>query len=154
ELYLRGRDLWERSGEMNLQESRDYFEQAVAKDPGYALAWGGLADTYFYLSSWGVVSRQDAGPRARAAAEKALQLDASLVEPLVVLAAVKGEFDWDWAGDERLLKQAIEMNPSYANAHGVYAEFLATVGRTQEAVTEQRKAHELEPLSEVDAVNV
>jgi serine/threonine-protein kinase len=154
ELYLKGRDLWERSGEANLQKSRDYFEQAVSRDPGYALAWGGLADTYFYLSSWGVVSRQDALPRARAAAEKALALDASLVEPPVVLADVKGQFDWDWAGAERLLKQTIEMNPNYAHAYAVYAQYLAVLGQTQEAVTAQRRAHELEPLSGINATNV
>jgi len=78
EAYMKGRYLLERGSEENLRKSQDYFEQAIKKDPGYALAWAGLADTYDKLASWGVVSRQDSAPRARAAAEKALKLDNSL----------------------------------------------------------------------------
>jgi serine/threonine protein kinase/tetratricopeptide (TPR) repeat protein len=154
ELYLKGRYLEERSDESNLQKAREYLEQAIDRDPGYAEAWGGLANTYLRLSSWGVVSRQDAMPRARAAAEKALQLDSGLVEPLVVLAEVKGEFEWDWASAERLIKQAVNQNPNYGDAHLMYAGLLAALGRTQDAVAEQRRAHEVEPLSQIYAVNI
>jgi tetratricopeptide (TPR) repeat protein len=154
DLYLKARYLVERANETDLQKSLEYFRQAIAKDPGYASAWGGLADSYFRLSSWGVASRQEAVPRARAAAEKALDLDSSLVGPLVVLASVKAQYDWDWAGAERLFTQAIALNPNDGNAHSVYAGYLAAMGRTDEAVSEQRRAHEVEPLSPIIAGNV
>ncbi len=154
EAYLKGRYLWEHVGEENLKKSREYFEQAIQKDPGYALAWAGMADTYSYLASWGVLSHQDAYPRARAAAEKALQLDSNLVGPLVTLGAVKMNYEWDWAGAERLFKQAIGLSPNYGTAHHVYANYLAEVGRTQEAVAEARRAREVEPLSLEFGANV
>ena len=94
ELYLKGRHLWDLKGEENLMKSRQYLEQAIEKDPGYALAWAGLADTYNYLLGWGVLPSQDALPRARAAAEKALELDNGLAGPLVALAGVKMNYEW------------------------------------------------------------
>ena len=117
EAYLKGRHLWGISGEANLQKSRVYFEQSIEKDPTYARAWAGLADTYNYLASWGVLSSQDAAPRAKAAAEKALELDDRLVGPLVALAAEKANYEWDWAGAERLYKQAITLNPNDGFTH-------------------------------------
>jgi TolB-like protein/Tfp pilus assembly protein PilF len=154
EAYLKGRYLWDNPTEENMTKSRDYFEQAIQKDPGYALAWAGLADSYNYLASWGVLSNQDARPRARAAAEKALHLDNSLVEPLIALAEVKMQYEWDWAGAERLCKQAIGLSPNYGHAHHVYATYLAEVGRVREAVAEARRAREVEPLSPVFGANV
>jgi tetratricopeptide (TPR) repeat protein len=145
--YLKGRYLWELSGEENLKKSRAYLQQAIETDPGYAEAWAGLADTYDYLASWGVLSYEDAYPRARSAAEKALQLDNGLVRPLVCLARVKSQYAWDWAGAERLYKQAIDLRPNDGSAHHLYATFLAEVGRLQEAVTEARRARDLDPLS-------
>jgi TolB-like protein/DNA-binding winged helix-turn-helix (wHTH) protein len=147
EAYLKGRYLWERPTEENLKKSREHLEQAIEKDPGYALAWAGLADTYNMLANWGVLSRQDTAPRARAAAEKALELDNSLVGPLVTLASEKMNYEWDWAGAERLCKRAIELDPNYGYAHHTYATYLAEVGRKREAVTEARRALEVEPLS-------
>ena len=154
EAYMKGRYLWERSGEENLRKSREYFEQATQKDPTYALAWAGLAGTYERLAGWGVLSNQGAMPRARAAAEKALELDNSLVQPLVTLAVVKINYEWDWAGAERLCRRAIESNPNYGDAHHVYATYLAEVGRLGEAVAEARRAREVEPLSGVYGANV
>jgi TolB-like protein len=154
ENYLKARHYWELSGEENLQRSADYYEKTITKDPGYALAWAGLADTYNSLGGWGVLPEQDARPRARAAAERALGLDKSLVGPVVTLASVKMEYEWDWAGAERLCKQAIEMNPGYGNAHHIYATYLAEVGRTKEAVAEARRARDAEPLSAVYSANV
>jgi eukaryotic-like serine/threonine-protein kinase len=154
EAYMKGRYLWELSGEESLRKSREYFEQATEKDPSYALAWAGLADTYNRLAGWGVLSNQDAMPRARAAAEKALELDNTLVQPLVTLAVVKMNYEWDWAGAERLCKRAIELNPNYGEAHHIYATYLAEVGRLREAVAEARRAREVEPLSGVYAANV
>jgi TolB-like protein/DNA-binding winged helix-turn-helix (wHTH) protein len=154
EAYMKGRYLWEASSEENLRKSQDYFEQAIKKDPGYALAWAGLADTYDKLADWGVVPRKDSGPRARAAAQKALDLDNSLGGPLITLAAARTNLEWDWAGAERLCKRAIELNPNCGNAHHVYATLLAALGRIQEAVAEARRAHEVEPLNAQFHANV
>ena len=152
--YLKGRYLWGSPGEEELKKSRDYLEEAIDKDPGYALAWAGLADTYNDLASWGILPVREVAPRARAAAEKALELDNTLAGPLVALAEVKFHYEWDWDGAERLCRQAIESNPNYGEAHHVYATLLATVGRTREAVAEARKAQQVEPLSPVYGWNV
>ncbi len=154
EAYWKGRYLWEQSGELNLTKSRVYFEKAIDKDPGYASAWAGLADAYERLANWGVMSRQDAGPRGRAAAEKALQLDDSLVEPVVAIANVKMQYEWDWTGAGRLFRQAIGLSPNYGHAHHNYALYLALTGRAQEAVREGQRAHEIEPHSGIYAVGV
>ena len=154
EAYLKGRYLWDREQEEDLRKSREYLEQAVQKDPGYALAWAGLADTLRRLASYGVLSHQDAYPRSRMAAEKALALDDTLAGPLVALGAVKVQYEWDWTGAERLYKQAIALNPNYGPAHHEYATYLAEVGRTQEAVAEARRAREVEPLSRMFGSNV
>ena len=154
EAYLRGHYLLEQAGDENLKRSRGYLEQAVAADPGYALAWADLAETYDYLASWGVLSSQDARPRARAAAQTALDLDNSLVGPLVTLAKIKINYEWDWTGAERLCKQAIALAPNYGEAHHAYATLLAEIGRTREAVVEARRAREVEPLSPVFRANV
>jgi TolB-like protein/DNA-binding winged helix-turn-helix (wHTH) protein/Tfp pilus assembly protein PilF len=152
--YSKGRYLRNSPTEENLTKSREYFEQAIARDPHYALAWAGLAETTNYLANWGVLPSQDARPRARAAAERALQLDNSLVEPLVTLAGVKFNFEWDWAGAEGLCNQAIALDPNYGEAHHVYATYLAEVGRVREAVAEERRALEVEPLSPEYGANV
>ena len=152
--YLKGRHLWEISGEANLQKSREYLEQSIRKDPTYARAWAALADTYNYLASWGVLSSEDARPRARAAAEKALELDDRLAGPLVALAEEKVNYEWDWAGAERLYRRAIASNPNDGMAHHGYATYLAAVGRHAEAIQEARRAHEAEPLSGIYRVNV
>jgi tetratricopeptide (TPR) repeat protein len=154
EAYSKGRYLWERKGEENLGKSREYFEKAIEKDSGYAMAWAGLADTYISLSNFGVLSSQDALRRARAAAEKALELDHSLAGPLVTLAQVKMNYEWDWGGAERLYKRAIELSPNYGTAHLGYATYLAEVGRTREAVAEARRSREVEPLTPIFGLNV
>ena len=154
EAYLRGQYLWERPTEENLRKSRELFAEATRQDPGYALAWSGLAVAEDRLADWGVLPSQDARPRARAAAQKALELDDTLVEPLVTLAEVKMNYEWDSAGAERLCRRAIELNPNDGYAHHVYATHLAAMGRFREAVIEARRAHEVEPLSVEYAANV
>jgi tetratricopeptide (TPR) repeat protein len=154
EAYLKGHYLWERSGEENLQKSLEDFDQAIAKDPGYAQAWSGLAAVYARLAGWGVLPMREALPRARAAAERAWELDSSLAEPLVSLASVKANYEWDWAGAEQLLKRALEINPRLGEAHHMYATYLAVIGRTSEAVAEARRAHEVEPLAGPFPANV
>jgi tetratricopeptide (TPR) repeat protein len=118
------------------------------------MAWAGLADTYGSLANWGVLPRQDTAPRARAAAEKALELDHSLAGPLVAPAEVKMNYEWDWGGAERFFKRAIELSPNYGTAYLGYATYLAEVGRTREAVTEMRRAREVEPLALISGSNL
>ena len=154
EAYLQGRYWGDRPSEENFTKSRMYFERAIEKDPGYALAWAGLGEAYEYLSALGVLPSQDGLPRARAAAEKALELDNSLVGPLVTLALVKMCYEWDWTGAERLSKQAIELSPNDGEAHHLYATYLAEMGRMDEAVAEAQRARDVEPLSPVYAANV
>jgi tetratricopeptide (TPR) repeat protein len=154
EAYLRGRYLWDISGEKNLGKAREYFEQAIRKDPGYAQAWAGIADTYGRLAAWGALPLKDIAPLARAAAAKALELDPDLAEAMVTLADIKTNYEWDWAGAEQLYKRAIELNPTHGEAHAGYATYLAEVGRTREAVTEAIRSREVEPLSGVYSINV
>lgn len=154
EAYLKARYWGELPTEENLSKSRGYFDEAIEKDPGYALAWDGLAKAYKQLSNWGVIPSQDGLPRARAAAERALELDNSLAGPLVTLAVVKMNYEWDWAGAQRLLKRAIELSPNDGEAHHVYASYLAEIGQKEEAVSEARRARDVEPLSPEYAGNV
>jgi eukaryotic-like serine/threonine-protein kinase len=154
QLYLKGRHLWDRRSEENFKKSLEYFQQAIDKDPGYALAWAGLADSYNMLAAYGVSPRPETYPLAKAAAEKALRLDSNLAEALATLAREKTEYEWDWDGAERMYKRAIELNPNYGTAHQGYAVHLAAIGRPLEAVAEARRARELEPLSPAMNANV
>jgi TolB-like protein/Tfp pilus assembly protein PilF len=148
ECYLRGRYFWNKRSEEDLCTAQKYFEQAIEKDPGYALAYSGLADTYFYRGySFGRMAPKDAMPKARAAALKALELDDALAESHVSLALVRFFFDWDWPGAERGFQRALELNPNYATAHHAYSALLAATGRKQEAIAEAQRALELDPLS-------
>jgi tetratricopeptide (TPR) repeat protein len=154
EAYLKGRYFWQPGGEKNLAKSLEYFQTAIQKDSSYALAWAGVADAYNWLASWGVLPRRDAAPRARAAAERALELDSTLAEPLVALAGVKMDYEWDWSGAEQLCKQAIQLSPNSGQAHAAYAMLLAATGRKQEGVAEMRRARQAEPLDGVFAGNL
>jgi TolB-like protein/DNA-binding winged helix-turn-helix (wHTH) protein len=154
EAYLKGRYFRRRGGEKNLAKSLQYFQQATQKDPSYALAWAGLADAYHGLAAWGVLPWREAAPRTRAAAEKALDLDRSLVEPVVSLASVKMWYEWDWAGGEQLCKRAIQLSPKYGQAHDTYFLLLAVTGRTQEGVAEERQARQADPLDPIFAANI
>ena len=153
EAYLKGRYFLRRGGEKNLAKSLQYFQQATQKDPSYALAWTGLADAYYGLAAWGVLPWREAAPRTRAAAEKALDLDRSLVEPVVSLASVKMWYEWDWAGAEQLCKRAIQLSPKYGQAHDAYSLLLAVTGRIQEGVAEERQARQADPLDPIFAAN-
>src|SRR5437016_5613112 len=150
QLYLKGRFYYNKRTQEGLQKSLEYFQQAIEKDPTFALAYSGLADTYDLLGAadaGGTVSPNEALPKAKAAALKAIELDASLAEPHVSLAHVKYYYDRDWAGAEREFKRAIELNPNYPQAHHWYAIYLVFAGRTNEGLAEIRRAQELDPLS-------
>ena len=154
EAYLKGRYLWQLGGEENLAKSLEYLQQSTQKDPGYALAWAGMASAYNRLASWGVLPRREAAPLARTAAEKALQLDSTLGEGVVALAGVKMDYEWDWSGAERLLKHAIELAPNSGHAHAEYGILLAATGRKQEGVAEMRRACQADPLDSVFDANL
>jgi serine/threonine protein kinase/TolB-like protein/Tfp pilus assembly protein PilF len=147
QLYLKGRFYWNKRTEENYQKAIDYFRQAIEKDPNYALAYTGLADSYSFLSSQGIRSPHDVFPLAKQAATKAIEIDNSLSEAHTSLAYVKLYYDWDWAGAEQEYKNAIELNPNYATPHHGYAYLLISSGRTEAAFAEIRKAEEIDPLS-------
>ncbi len=150
QLYLRGRFYWNKRSEEGMQKSLEYFQQAIERDPNFALAYSGLADTYDLLGASdasGGMPPNEAMPKAKAAALKALEIDDTLAEAHVSLAHVKYYYDCDWAAAEREYKRAIELNPNYPTAHQWYAVYLMSAGRFDEALAQNRRAQELDPLS-------
>jgi len=145
--YLKGRYFWNKRTEGELKKGLEYFQQAIAIDEEYALAYGGLADCYAVLGNFSFLSPKAAYPRAKAAAVKALEIDDTLPEAHTSLAWVKTQYDWDWAGAERKFKQAIALNPDYTPAHYWYALFLSAMGRHDEAIAQAQRACEIEPFS-------
>ena len=135
QLYLKGRYVWHRYTEEGWTKAIDYFRQALEIDPTYALAWTGIADSYYQLSSL-VLLPSDAIPKARAAAERALEIDDTLAEAHASLAMIKSQYDWDWPGAEREFRRAIQLNPNYAIAHAWFAQYYYTNGRFDEALAE------------------
>ena len=146
QLYLKGRYYWERRTRESLEKSKDYFNQAIEKDPNYALAYVGLADYYNVVPDYSPVPASDAAPRARAAAEKALAIDNSLAEAHAALAASYWSF-FEFAAAEREFQRALELNPKYAHAHHWYGLFLSWQARHPEAISHLRRAVDLDPLN-------
>jgi len=154
DLYLKGRYYWNKRTTADLETAISFFNQAVVKDPGYALAYSGLADVYSILPYYGGTPSENF-PKSNAAARKALELDATLAHPHAVLGANEMDYDWDFAGGEAEYKKAFELDPSDATAHQWYAQDIAWIGgRPQEAITEINSAHQLDPLSPVISVRV
>jgi DNA-binding winged helix-turn-helix (wHTH) protein/TolB-like protein/Tfp pilus assembly protein PilF len=149
QLFLVGRYHWnKRSGE-GIRESIKFFQQAIAQDPQYALAYVGLADAYATLGSYHLAAPLEALPRAREFAETALKLDGRLAEAHASMGKILTDFYWDWPQAEKELQTAIDLKPNYSNAHHWYAILLASQGRADEAVQEANRAQELEPHSAV-----
>jgi TolB-like protein len=146
-LYLKGRYHWNKRTDIDLTKSIQFFLEAVAQDPNYALAYAGLADSYNILGYYGYLSPREAFSRAKVAAVKALEIDDGLAEAHNSLAFVRLLYDWDWQDAERQFKRALKLNPGYATAHHWYAEYLAAMGRPEEALAEMQCALELDPLS-------
>jgi tetratricopeptide (TPR) repeat protein len=149
EAYLKGRYFWNKRTSEGLKTAVDYFSQAIEKDPNYAQAYTGLADSYALMGDWeyGVLAPAEAFPKAKIAAAKALALDNTLGEAHTSLAFVLDLFDWDWKSAEKEYRLAVELSPSYATAHQWYAWHLIVLGRNSEAVNEMRRAESLDPLS-------
>jgi eukaryotic-like serine/threonine-protein kinase len=146
--YLEGRYYWNLRTKEGLNKGIEYFRDAIAKDPHYALAYAGLAQSYVAQQGYRILPAEEAFPKAKAASLKAIQMDDGLAEAHTALAVVHAEYDFDWKAAEQEFKRAIELNPSYATAHQWYAEELSSEpGRSQESIAEMKRALELDPLS-------
>jgi tetratricopeptide (TPR) repeat protein len=145
QLYLQGRFYWNKRTEEGITKAITYFNQAIEKDPNYALAYAGLANCYITLDSYFLLPPKEAIPKAKVAAMKALEIDDNLAEAHTASATYY--YDWDWSASERQFRRAIELNPNYATAHQWYAELLVYEGRFDEAIAEIKRAQELDPLS-------
>jgi TolB-like protein len=149
EAYLKGRYFWNKRTGDGLKKAIEYFTIATEKDPNYAEAYAGLADSYALSGDWeyGILSPQDASLEAKAAATKALDLDDTLGEAHTSRAFAMDLYDWDWSTAESEYRRAIALNPGYATAHHWYAWHLMVTGHTDEGILESRKAESLDPLS-------
>jgi len=131
----------------SLQQGLVYARQAIEADPGYAEAYAWLSAAYSWLGLFDFVPPAEAFPKAKAAAQKALEIDDSLAEAHAALGHVRLFYEWDWSGAEHTCKQAIELNPNYAWGHAIWSDWLLVMGRPEEAIAEERIAVELDPLS-------
>jgi DNA-binding winged helix-turn-helix (wHTH) protein/TolB-like protein/Flp pilus assembly protein TadD len=147
ELYLRGRYFWSIRTEEGLRRSIEYLQQATTKDPQYARAYAGLADSYVLLASYGVESPQKAYPAARGAALNALRLDNSLADAHASLGMIAFYYGWNWSESEQEFQQALALNPNDVGAETWYGLNLAAMGRVEEAVDLVQRAKEIDPLS-------
>ena len=150
QLYLQGRYFWNRRTDENLKKAVELFQKAIDKDPNYALAYAGLADSYALLGGpvYGAEPSDQTVIRAKTAALKALELDNTLAEAYTSLGYIASTYEWDFPSAEKNFKRALELNPSYATAHHWYGlTYLSYVGRHDEAILETQRAAELDPLS-------
>ena len=145
-LYLKGRYYWNERSRDALEKAIKYFEEAIRRDPRFALAYSGLTDSYIVLVGHGYLPPSEGYPKAKEAARKALELDEALAEAHTSLGSILSH-EWDWAGAEREFTKAVKANPNYATAHHWYSIHLMTVGRLDEAIKELKIAEEVDPLS-------
>src|SRR5689334_2623184 len=153
QLYLKGRYFWNRRNEEGFRNGIEYFKRAEERDPTFALAFSGLADSYALLGDIGVVRPLDEMPKAKAAAEKAVDADPTLAEAYTSRAFVRLSYDWDWLGAQNDFQQALKLNPKYPTAHQWYASYLMQMGKFSLAKEEIEEAHNLDPLSPIISSN-
>jgi serine/threonine protein kinase/tetratricopeptide (TPR) repeat protein len=153
QLYLKGRYFWNKRNEEGFRNGIEYFKRAEEKDPTFALAFSGLADSYALLCDIGVVRPKDEMPKAKAAAEKAVDADPALAEAYTSRAFVRLAYDWDWLGAQSDFQQALKLNPKYPTAHQWYASYLMQMGKFSFAKAEIEEAHKLDPLSPIISSN-
>jgi eukaryotic-like serine/threonine-protein kinase len=153
-LYLKGRHHWNRWTEDGFYKAIEYFQQAVEKDPGYALAYTGLADSYVLLGWNSYLPPKDAFPKGKMAAMGALRLDPDLGEAHTPLAAVLWLHDWQWQEAQMEFKRSIALNPAHPTANHWYAEYLMTMGQHAEAIARMKSSQELDPLSLIISVAI
>jgi TolB-like protein/Flp pilus assembly protein TadD len=147
DLYLRGKHYWNQIRPTTLRRAIEFFESAVSRDPGFALAWSGLADTYSVLPVTSDGDPSELWAKARHAADEAIRLQDGLAEACTSSGAVGFWLDWDWERAERELRRAVSLNPSYASAHRFLAHVLSNLGRHGEALAVMANARRLDPLS-------
>ena len=147
EAYIRGRFWWNKRNDEGFRKGIDYFDQAIALDPGYALPYAGLADCYAIMSPYNVLTPEESYRKAKSAATKALEIDDRLAEAHTSLAHLTWMYEWNWTSAETEFKRAIELNPNYATAHQWYSVYLSAMARHDEAIREASRAYEIEPLS-------
>jgi serine/threonine-protein kinase len=152
-LYLLGRYEWNKRSKDGLNKGIQYFQQAIEKDPNFALAYVGLADSYVVQQDRGQISTKDALAKVKPAIDHALALDDSLGEAHLDLASVKDSFDWDWAGAEKEYLRALALNPNYGTAHQWYSLFLVRIGKFNEGIEHADIAVNLDPLSRIIIAN-
>ncbi|MEP6636995.1 MAG: protein kinase [Acidobacteriota bacterium] len=145
--YLKGRYHWNKRTDEGFKQAIGFFQEAIGKDPNYALAYTGLADSYTLRSDYGFLASQEGYTLAKGAVTLALKYDDSLAEAHTSLASIKAAMDWDWRGAESEYRRAIELNPNYATAHHWYGAMLFVQGRMDEGLRQIRKAQQLDPLS-------
>jgi serine/threonine protein kinase/Flp pilus assembly protein TadD len=147
EAYLKGRYHWNKRTDEGFKQAINFFQEAIVKDPNYALAYTGLADCYTLRSDYGFLAPKEGYALAKGAVTLALKYDESLAEAHTSLASIKAVTDWDWQGAENEYRRAIELNPKYPTAHHWYAAQLLLQGRLDQALQEIKKAQQLDPLS-------
>ena len=153
QLYLKGRYFWNKRDEEGLRNGIKYFREAEEKDPSYALAYSGLADSYALLCDIGAAAPNEHMPSAKEAAERAISIDPGLAEGYTSRAFIKLAYDWDWRGAESDFRRALELNPKYATAHQWYASYLTQMGKYDLARREIEQAQSLDPLSPIISAN-
>lgn len=147
QLYNKGRFFWNNRSSEDLRKSIAFYQQAIALDENYALAYSGMAESYVLLHLFSPNQDKEAFRKARETAEKALSLDENLVEARTALAMYKVQAEWDWEAGDREFRRAIAANPNYATAHQTYSEMLGFTGRIDESIRETEMAFQLDPLS-------
>jgi tetratricopeptide (TPR) repeat protein len=147
QLYLKGRFYWNKRTADGLTQAANFYKQAIEKDPAYALAYSGLAETYVLFSQYSVAAPKESMPLAKAAALKALELDDSIAEAHAALGTYFSGYGWDPSASVRELRRAIELKPNYATAHHWLAILYAASQRADEAISTAHRAEELDPLS-------
>jgi TolB-like protein/Tfp pilus assembly protein PilF len=147
EAYLKGRYVWLQRTPDSYRQAREYFEQAIALDSNYALAYAGLADAYQFLGAFNLPDRKENYDKAKSAYRRALELDPTLAEAHATAGLVAMNYDWDWSLAEQELRRAIALNPNEALFYDWYAEYLMAVGKANESIDNIERAHELDPFS-------
>jgi serine/threonine protein kinase/Tfp pilus assembly protein PilF len=154
QLYLKGKFYWNKRTGQSLKQAADFYQQAIEKDPNYALAYSGLAETYVLFSSYDVAPAVDSMPQAKAAALRALAIDDSLAEAHNALGFYLSNYEWDRGSSEKEYRRAIELKPNYSTAHHWLGADLSNVKRFDDSLVELRRAEELDPLSPIIGTNL